>query len=299
MCVPAVDAMATPPRFHDHLKDGRQGPALVVVPAGRFRMGSEPAEVLHDPDEAPERTVRVEAFALGQTEVTRGEYRRFVEATAYASDAERNVNSAGCYAYLGATTFRWDRGMSWRGVGFPQDDAHPVVCVSWRDAMAYVRWLASETNQAYRLPSEAELEYVIRAGSTTPWPWGEDPSGGCQVANHGDRHLSRTVTKWSFPIADCDDGHAFTAPTGRLSPNIWGLYDLSGNVWEWTADCWNPDHVGAPQVARARTTGDCEKRVLKGGSWSNKPQWLRSADRGANHITYRTTLHGFRVARDL
>lgn len=297
--ISAADAIAAPRGFQDRLTDGSQGPALVEIAAGRFRMGSDPGEVLHDPGESPQRTVTVERFAIGRTEVTRGEYRRFVDATGHVSDAERNVNSPGCYAYLGATTFRWDRGMSWRQVGFPQDDTHPVVCVSWRDAMAYVRWLAAETGQAYRLPSEAEFEYVNRAGTTTPWPWGEDPSGGCSVANYGDRRQAQAVTGWSFPTADCDDGHAFTAASGRLAPNAWGLHDISGNVWEWTADCWNPDHVGAPGDARARTTGDCEKRVLKGGSWSNKPQWLRSADRGANHVTYRTTLHGFRVVRDL
>lgn len=295
----APHAVASERVFHDRLRDGSQGPALVEIAAGQFRMGSAPGEVLHDPGESPQRTVAVERFAIGRTEVTRGEYRRFVDATGYVSDAERNVNSPGCYAYLGATTFRWDRRLSWRQVSFPQDDAHPVVCVSWRDAIAYVRWLAAETGQAYRLPSEAEFEYVNRAGATTPWPWGDEPSGGCRVANYGDRRQARVATGWSFPTADCDDGHAFTAASGSLAPNAWGVHDISGNVWEWTADCWNPDHTGAPGDARARTTGDCEKRVLKGGAWSNKPQWLRSADRGANHVTYRTTLHGFRVARAL
>jgi len=271
---------------------------MVEIPAGRFMMGSVPSEVLHDPSEAPRRAVTIQRFALGRTEITRGEFRRFVDSTGYVTDAERNVNSPGCYGYLGATTFRWDARLSWRSVGFEQDDRHPVVCVSWRDAMAYVQWLASETGRAYRLPSEAELEYVIRAGTTTAWPWGTSPDRGCSSANYGDRTQARVVPGWAWPTADCDDGLAFTAPVGQLALNEFGLLDVSGNVWEWTADCWNPSHAGAPPQGAARTTGECDKRVLKGGTWTNKPQWLRSATRVGNHVTYRTTIQGLRVALD-
>ena len=154
----------------------------------------------------------------------------------------------------------------------------PVENVSWNDAQLFVQKLSQKTGKKYRLPSEAEWEYAARAGSTTTYPWG-----------NSDAELH--VYAWFSAIANA------TNPVGLKKPNQFGLYDMMGNVWEWTQDCWNPGYSGAPTDGSAWTGGDCSLRVLRGGSWVNSPQHLRSAIRIRSTTAVRDYVSGFRVVR--
>ena len=157
----------------------------------------------------------------------------------------------------------------------------PVEQVSWDDAQAFVKKLSEKTGKQYRLPSEAEWEYAARAGSQTAYSFGDDA-----------RELGRYA--WFG-----ENAGQTTHPVGEKQPNAFGLYDMSGNVWEWTEDCWNDNYGGAPSDGRAWTTGACSKRVLRGGSWAFSPRYLRAANRNGDSTAVRFNYgYGFRVARD-
>ncbi len=154
--------------------------------------------------------------------------------------------------------------------------------MSWQDAQEYVKWLGEVTGHAYRLPSEAEWEYAARAGTATPYWWGKG--------------IGKNRAVWE----GCGESEGnMTAPAGSFAPNAFGLYEVHGNVWEWTADCWNGSYAGAPNDGAPWTTGNCNKRVLRGGSWGIKPKHLRVARRRGDKITLRSGKRGFRVAMTL
>ena len=275
-------------------------PELVVVPAGEFRMGVGPGDDEAYDDEWPAHQVRVGRFALGRYEVTRREYSVFVDAT--------DRLSGGCNVLRATlTSMEWtvDSSASWRAPGFEQAGSHPVVCVSWHDARAYMEWLSGETDESYRLPSEAEWEYAARAGTTARRYWGGNESADrCEYANSWDRTFVRYLDErfdwfWGF-WNDCMDGAGITAIVGRYQANDFGLHDVLGNVGEWVEDCWHGDYVGAPGDGTAwKAGGDCGRRVLRGGSWSSDPRSLRSAYRHGESAGSRADYVGFRVARTL
>ena len=234
-------------------RDCGKCPEMVVVPAGEYMMGSREGEGAS----RPRHRMRIgKAFAVGRYEVTFGEW-------------DACVAGGGCQGYR-PDDEGWGRGR------------RPVVNVNWRDAKAYVTWLSERTGARYRLLSEAEWEYVARAGTSTAYWWGDNVGGGCV----GCRLL------W-------DDRK--TAPVGRsFWENGFGLYDVHGNVWEWVDDCWHENYDGAPTNGSAWVSGgDCGKRVLRGGSWFLRPRFLRSAVRNGNSAGRRHYLNGFRVARTL
>ena len=291
--------------FHDRLGSGGSGPEMVVIPAGRFMMGSPSYEVGRDTDEGPQHEVSVRHFAMGKYPVTKAEYAAFVSATGYQTDAEKNTPfdgktaSAGCFAYQGGTSLGWKAGTSWRDPGFPQDDSHPVTCLSWNDAVAYAEWLRATTGKSYRLPSEAESEYATRAGSTDRYPWGADAEQACQYANGADASLKQQIPDWKFPTLGCSDGYAFTSPVGRFKANAFGLYDTIGNVYKWTQDCGPDIYANAPTNGAANVSNGCELRVFSGGSWGSGTAYLRSASRVRGTPAFRSTNFGLRVAQDL
>ena len=169
--------------------------------------------------------------------------------------------------------------------------------MNWDDARAYARWLSGKTGREYRLLSESEWEYAARAGTTTRYYWGDGSSGQCDYANGADRTAKRQESEWT--VADCDDGHYRTAPVGSFKANAFGLHDMFGNVWEWARDCWNDSYAGAPSDGDAWESGNCGRRVLRGGSWGDYPKDLRAALRGSFDTGNRDDLNGFRVARTL
>lgn len=270
---------------------------MVVVPAGRFVMGSVPGEEEREElaeefrnRSQPQRSVTVKSFLAGRFEVTRGQYRMFAEATGRSSDA--------CFVWTGAR-FEMDRAKGWRNPGYAQDDLHPATCVSWEDASAYAKWLGQQTGRHYRLLTEAEWEYAARAGTTTTRSWGDAAGMSCDYANGADLSTLAQVpgaSNWS--AANCNDRHAYTARVGSYRPNAFGLYDMLGNVEEWTQDCWNATYSGAPTDGSAAAAGDCSLRAVRGGSWDDAPVGLRVAYRVGSPTTIRVYRRGFRVAAD-
>ena len=278
-------------------------PEMAVVPAGTFRMGCVWGDECRN-NEHPVHDVEVASFALSKYEVTRGQFAAFVAATDHVA--------RGCYVHVwdvrsfARDRWKWetDQQASWEVPGFEQQAIEPVVCVSWEDAKAYVRWLSRETGQDYRLPSEAEWEYAARAGTTTPFYWGTRVNEHCSHANGTDRTAERTFRRRSSIFAwrssDCTDGVARTAAVGSYSPNAFGLYDMAGNVDELVEDCWHDNYSGAPRDGSAWTSGgDCSRRVGRGGSWNWRVEDLRSAARGGPRAGFRSSTYGFRVARTL
>lgn len=264
---------------------------MVVLPAGSFEMGSRPDEPERDDDESPAHAVRFErAFALSRFEITREQFSRF------ADSARMSSSSDGCSFWDGTRSVR-DRERTWRSPGFEQGPDSPVVCISWKDAKAYVNWLARTTKQSYRLPSEAEWEYGARGGTASGRPWGEDLASACRHANVADQSLQKVLR--DRVSHECDDGYAYTAPVGRFQPNAFGLHDMIGNVWEWVEDCWSAGYDRAPTNGSAWTRGDCGRRVVRGGGWLAGPPVTRAAFRYRNDTGEREESLGFRVARSL
>ena len=288
------EAAAEAERRRRELEPGRRFrdcdacPQMVVVPAGSFMMGSPPGEEGRFDNEGPVHRVSIaEPLAVGVHEVTRGEFARFVRETS------RSTGNA-CRVWDSNEGKVVERsGLNWRNPGFAQADRHPVVCVNWDDAQSYVRWLSRETGERYRLLSESEWEYVARAGTRTARYWGESESGQCRYGNGAD---ASTTFDWRV---SCSDGHARTSPVGSYTKNGFGLHDVLGNAWEWVQDCWNEDYAGAPGNGRAWERGDCSQRVVRGGSWVDKPRNLRSAVRYGFASGDRDYDVGFRIARTL
>ena len=281
-----AEAEAVGSRF----RDCEECPELVVVGAGEYRMGSPESEEGRVNWEGPVHGVKIgERLAVGVYEVTVGQWRRFVEATGYSA-------GDGCWTYEGG---EWEErsGRNWERPGFVQGEGHPVVCVSWEDAQAYVSWLSRKTGEEYRLLSESEWEYVARGGTRSARYWGEGERGQCRNANGADEAAKRQYN-W-VGVASCDDGYVHTSPVGRFKANGFGLHDVHGNVWEWVEDCWNRSYEGAPADGSAWTRGNCGARVLRGGSWDNDPRYLRSAYRNRLASGGRDGNVGVRIVRTL
>jgi formylglycine-generating enzyme required for sulfatase activity len=271
---------------------------LVDIRAGTFRMGDAIGD--GDDDEKPVHEVSIKAFRLGRYEVTRGQFKRFVSATGYRTDADRDEGAkSGCAMAESDHKIDYHVGQSWRDPGFEQTDEHPVVCVSWNDAQAYILWLNQQTNQRFRLPTEAEWEYAARGASSSRFQWGMNAKQGCQFANAAD------LTRWPANSGrapetrlECDDHFLYTAPVGSLLANDFGLFDMSGNAAEWTQDCYHANYTGAPADGHAWERSPCMRRVIRGGSWNTGPARLRVAARGLNGNSGRNAYTGFRLAAD-
>lgn len=248
-------------------------PEMVVIPAGRFTMGSPDDEVGRGRDEGPRQIIDIAApFAVSRFEITRHQYERFVRAT------HRPV-SGGCITDRRKVgDWKPDRRTTFRDPGYRQSGKHPVVCVSWYDARAYVDWLSSVTGARYRLLTEAEWEYVARAGSTTAYPWGTDASQGCRFMNGTDRTTRRKYASLDYvtDFGSCDDGALNTAQVGAYLPNRFGVFDMIGNVGEWVEDCSGSYETGPESAIADRK---CERRVVRGGSWGTVARQLRTAER--------------------
>jgi formylglycine-generating enzyme required for sulfatase activity len=272
------------------------GMKLKLIPAGEFLMGSPGYEESRDDDEGPQHRVRItKAFYLGTTEVTKGQFAAFVRDTGYRTEAERDGKGGGGYN-AAKHEFGRDPKYSWRYTGFPYEDDHPVVNVTWNDAVAFCEWLSRKEGRTYRLPTEAEWEYACRAGTTTAYYHGNDAEGLADVGNVADLTAKEKFSDWT--TISRRDGYVFTAPVGRFRPNGFGLYDMHGNVWEWCEDWYARDFyktsaAGEPDPVNRVGASD---RVIRGGSWINYPRFCRSAYRYNDAPDYRNHNLGFRVA---
>lgn len=259
---------------------------FTYVRGGCFPMG----DVFGDgePDERPVHEVCVSDFQLGTYEVTVGQFRQFVDATGYRTEAERGD---GCF-YNTGNEWRKDRAVSWRNPGYFQDDRHPVVCVSWNDAMAYATWLGRQLGRKCRLPTEAEREYAARSGGKAyKFSWGD----GWPAGNIADESTKRRYPGWVI-WGGYDDGHVFTAPVGSFLPTELGLFDMTGNVWEWCWDWYGERYYGESHRNDPAGPKGGTFRILRGGAWFDTPAFLRTTDRLMNAPDLRNTNFGFRVA---
>jgi len=270
-------------------------PEMVVIPSGEFMMGSPDSEIsngLAATNEAPQHKVMVkQTIAIGRFEVTRDQFAAFVAASGYTAGNR-------CFTFE-QNLPREREGRSYLVPGYAQDGNHPAVCVSWSDAQAYVDWLSKTTGKPYRLLSEAEFEYAARAGSTLPFAFTDNPADLCRYVNGADQSARNAGLPEDAPYMTCSDGYPFTAPVGALKANAFGLSDLIGNVWEWTADCFADDYHDAGSDSAARSQGACAMRTVRGGDWFSAASSLRPAVRAKAAPDAHHDDIGFRVARVL
>jgi len=287
-------------------RDCANCPEMVVIPAGSFMMGSPDSEVGRKPDQGPQHKVTIpRRFAVAKFELTRGEYGEFIRQSGY--------DPGSACAVLGgpprdpkkvsSDDFHSNgvEGYNWANPNFPQTDRHPVVCVTWKDTKAYIAWLSQKTGKTYRLLSEAEWEYVARAGYSTIYTFGSNLDDACRYGNGAD-----LVAKEQTPIArnpvNCRDGYGIgTAPVGSFQANAFGVFDVYGNVFERVEDCYNESYTGAPSDGSAWLAGECKFHVARGGAWVNNPgeAILSAAARVHPLDTFRTAATGIRLARTL
>jgi formylglycine-generating enzyme required for sulfatase activity len=285
-------------------KTNSLGMKLLLIPKGEFMMGSEEL-----PSEKPVHKVRItREFYMAANAVTVGQFRAFVKDTGYKTEAE--TSGKGALGFDAAA--RWvsqKPEYTWKNPGFDQGDDHPVVCVSWNDAIAFCKWLSKKDGKTYRLPTEAEFEYACRAGTTTRFSSGEADESLKGVANLADAALKAKAIEdigarnaappgnKSGGIAAWDDGYAFTSPVGKYKPNPWGLNDMHGNVWTWCHDFAvnrypaDTTPVNDPQGPVAGTG-----RCIRGGTWFIGPLRCRSANRVQRDPAQGFCFVGFRVA---
>lgn len=286
--------------FADDLAAGGQGPTMVVLPVGSFQMGSPEGEEGRRSYEGPRHQVTFSnGFAFSRTEVTVGEFRRFVEATGYTTDAE-NSGSSSVYSEDSGRVERRN-GIYWIHdfYGDRADANLPVIHVSWNDAVAYTEWLSEQTGESYRLPSEAEWEYAVRGDTTSPYWWGSGAPGRVVENLTGERDRSEAGRSWNRSFQGYGDNFWGPAPAGRFESNPFGLMDIGGNVSEWVEDCWHDSYARAPGDGSAWVNPGCDRRVVRGGSWGSPPDRTRSAYRISGAPTTHTTQVGIRVAKDL
>jgi len=258
-------------------------PRTLLIPAGATTLGSDVSSA-----EGPRTPQTIASFYMSAAEITVGEMRRFEEAS-----GQRIRRS--CFVWTEVGRLRSRDGAYWGAPGFDVTDDHPAACINWDDAQAYVNWLNSEDPKGgWRLPSEAEFEYASRAGTVTSYPWDGGAEALCRQANG-----AGAESKFRHRNRACDDGFATPVPASTFPANAFGLSHMIGNLWEWTADCWNGSHRGASAEGAARISGNCSSRVLRGGSWDDPAENLRAAYRVGIPKNRRQANVGFRVARDL
>jgi len=271
------------------------GITFVLISPGRFQMGSPENEPARSRGEQRHwRTIK-EPFYISETEVTVEQFRRFVKATGYLTDAERGTeeggHTKGAFATVPDGDREWSANASWQFpfpnvFEFRQREDHPVVQVSWNDAKSFAKHFG------YQLPTEAQWEYAARAGTTTAYLWGADEAGGKGFGNMNDASAAKRFCNWnrSFPF---DDGYVFLAPVRSFKPNAWGLHDVTGNVAEWCEDAYVRDYPADGADESAATNGTA--RVIRGGSWLDPPDLYRMAKRFGFAPQGRRDFIGFRA----
>ncbi len=277
----------------DLIKTRSAGIRLTLVPAGTFRMGLPNEDA--DDEHKPQHEVRISAFYLGVTEVTRGQFRQFSQETKYRTDAERDGKGGWGWKEEG-NSLEQDPKFTWLNPGFEQTDEHPVVNVSWNDAVAFCEWLTRVEGRTYRLPTEAEWEYACRAGTTTKYFSGDDEESLASVANVADGTAKTKYPNWTWAIV-ARDGFVYTAPVAQFRPNAFGLFDMHGNVWEWCHDGFDGEYYKRSPKVDPPGAAQAALRVFRGGGWFCHPHSGYSGGRGRGRPGHPASDLGFRVAR--
>jgi formylglycine-generating enzyme required for sulfatase activity len=295
------------------------GMKLELIPAGEFRMGSgESADDLVKAfpqygitaeflaDEFPQHRVRIsKPFYFSKYETTNGQFRQFVDATGYKTQAEREETgkrgSGGWGFNQEKQQFEGrDPKYNWRNPGFATPDKQPVVDVTWNDAVAFCEWLSKKEGKKYHLPSEAQWEYAARGGTKTRYWSGDDPDSLAKIANTADADFFAKFPNY-YPkdkTLSAHDGFALPAPVGSFSANPFGLCDIHGNVWEWTNDWYAKDYYANSPVDDPPGPASGGEKVRRGGAWHTAPLWSRVSFRNYNTVDSRYPNLGFRVVRD-
>jgi len=242
-------------------------PEMVILPSGEFLMGD--AAAAGDTDEGPAHSVKIKSFAISKFEVTIAEYKEYVISTGKNMPELSNLTNTSL----------------------------PITNVSFNDAIRYVQWLSKKTAGQFSLPSEAQWEYAARGGSLALYSFGNNPQQICDYANIADRTAKNSGKPWQ--VTDCDDHQLDVAPVGSYKPNAYGLYDLQGNVWEWTLDCWHNSYQGAPSKGKAWIEKNCGRRVVRGGSYQQVANSARSSNRESMPIQTKSNQLGFRIIQKL
>jgi formylglycine-generating enzyme required for sulfatase activity len=316
MAVLAVPAMA---QGNDAASwENSLGMHFVKVPAGSFQMGNArspermkelfpqyaAARMAELADEMPTHTVWVTRdFWLGEHEVTVGQFRQFIQQSGHVPESVRDGTGGYGYdpEYDPAKTERHDAfagrdpKYSWANPGFAQGDDHPVLNVTWNDAVAMATWLSEKEGRRYRLPTEAEWEYACNAGQSTLFPIGNDPVALDLTANVFDASSAKLWPQWAAYARPADDGFPFTAPVGSFEPNAFGLYDMAGNAWEWTADWYDENYYQDPPLEDPQGPAQGSVKVRRGGSWHTWPLYARCNFRNVNSPDTRYVLQGMRL----
>ena len=261
------------------------GMEFVAVKGGCFQMGDTFGD--GGSEEKPVHEVCVSDFSIGKYDVTVGEFRKFSKATGYQTEAEKKD---GCAVWNGEK-WAFDSTKSWKRPGFEQDDRHPVVCVSWNDAQEFTRWLAKESEKVYRLPTEAEWEYAARSGGKLERYAGFSDAG--RLAKYANFCDANCEMEWKS--AGQDDGYRYTSPVGGYLPNDLGLYDMTGNVWQWCGDWYNEKYYGDSLRNNPKGPSSGSILVLRGGGWSDDPARVRASIRNRSGSGVRINHLGFRL----
>ena len=290
-------------RVQRSLIENDLGMKLQRIPVGEFMMGNEDsvdqlmklfpyAEKAWLEDAANQHRVKItKPFYVGQFEVTVGQFRTFVEDADYKTEAESD--GQGGYGLDASGHYKQDRKYTWRNPGFTQTEDHPVVNVSWNDAVKFCQWLSRKEGKTYRLPTEAEWEYACRAGTTTRYWFGSDPEALTTVDNVTDATAYAKYNRLKLAVKS-RDGFVTTAPVGSFRENPWRLHDMHGNVAEWCQDWYGDYPVGPVSDPGGPSSGSF--RVRRGGSWYGLAPYCRSAVRSRLSPNFRDSLLGFRIA---
>ncbi|WP_022954665.1 formylglycine-generating enzyme family protein [Leucothrix mucor] len=263
-------------------------PNMLPIPGGEMVMGCSVGkdDIVGCRDtEYPAHLVTVKSFEIAQHEVTVAQFRQFILETDYLTDSEKEL--VGCVSLnlnQGKPSWYMDPEYSWHSSRFEMSEESPVVCISWDDTQAYIKWINAKTGRQYRLPTGAEWEYAARAGSSTAFAWGDRPRR--KFAN--------------YKGVGGADRWRYSSPVGSFPPNAFNLYDMAGNVWEWVEDCWHERYDGAPKDGSAWLT-QCDKlntRTRRGGAWDTVEASVRPAIRSKGGENDRSYVYGFRLAHD-
>ncbi|QEP42402.1 formylglycine-generating enzyme family protein [Ectothiorhodospiraceae bacterium BW-2] len=279
--------------------DALTGSTFIQLPGNSdFKMGSPLNEAGRNENEGKEgpHRVAITPFWIATTAVTVGQFRRFVESTGYGSSAEENAGGKkGCFSRSeGGGAWAYVEGRCWQNPGYRQQENHPVTCVSYLDVMAYLEWLNQQAEgKSYRLPTEAEWEYACRGNTTTARFWGDNPDEACDYANVACQNRQDGV-RWQT-YHNCDTGFNLgTSPVGHFAPNPFGLYDMLGNVWEWTCSGYDDKYQNNLEIS-CKNRADSGLRAGRGGSWDNIPARVRAASRDGSNPDTRGDSLGFRL----